>query len=100
MNSRHSAARSLAIPTPLGSIKLHLTCYVRQLTAKKRVGEYRPNLPGREHGRAYLRTRIGARLVLHFVAIWFASAPEPVVSIFLAVVIALIAMAIPSPCSP
>lgn len=36
-------------------------------------------------------------VLLHFVfpvAIWFASSPEPVVSIFLAVVIALIAMAL------
>src|SRR4029079_9443923 len=63
MNSRHSAARSLAIPTPPAwPIKLHLTCYQRQLTAKKRVGEYRPGLSGREYGRAYLRTRLRARL--------------------------------------
>src|SRR4029079_19647750 len=50
-------------PTPPARpIKLRLTCYVRQLTAKKWVGEYRPGLPGREHGRAYLRNRPRARL--------------------------------------
>ena len=41
MNSRHSAARSFAISRPPGpEVKVCLTPYVRDLTAKKQVGEY------------------------------------------------------------
>jgi hypothetical protein len=87
--------------------------YFSQLTAKKRVGEYRADLPGREHGRAYVRTRDRARLAngyagrRHSFAIsfasfcfvfpvdtWVVSAPELMVSLFFAAIIAMLVIVI------